>query len=271
MFYEIQPPLSQFPALDCPFPEALAVIQGHNPGWLFVDHPDTPHTALVWAQGIQGFYLLGDVRRTPFLDALNDLINQVLASRLHSLGVTWFEISGGEHWDATIERIFGHRQLERGQQWVYTLPPGKSQAMIQPESLSNSRLLHIDGQLLAKFPAGEADFLHDKLELFWGSQEAFLRAGLGYVLVRGSEIASLCCSAFVAGDTHVIDIETVATQRRQGYALAVARAFITACIERSLQPYWDCMAENVASARLAEKLGFTRSWVYSLYSFSLKD
>jgi hypothetical protein len=51
----------------------------------------------------------------------------------------------------------------------------------------------------------------------------------------------------------------------------VAGAFVAACVEKRLQPHWDCMAENTASARLAENLGFTQSHVYALYSFRLQS
>ena len=36
------------------------MIEGNNPGWVFADDLNTPMTALVWAQGIEGFYLVGD-------------------------------------------------------------------------------------------------------------------------------------------------------------------------------------------------------------------
>ena len=91
------------------------------------------------------------------------------------------------------------------------------------------------------------------------------------MLGDGEEIASLCFSGFVAGNSHVIDIETKASQRGKGYAETVARAFIAECLEKHLQPHWDCTAENTASAGLAEKLGFTKSRVYTLYSFSLQS
>jgi RimJ/RimL family protein N-acetyltransferase len=89
--------------------------------------------------------------------------------------------------------------------------------------------------------------------------------------VDGKEIASLCCSGFVAGNIHVIDIETKVSHRRKGYAEIVARAFVAECTEKCLRLHWDCMAENTASARLAEKLGFTQSHGYTLYGFSLQS
>jgi RimJ/RimL family protein N-acetyltransferase len=269
MIYEVQQPASHVLALDCPFPEAQAVIQGNNPGWVFVDDLDAPRTALVWAQGIEGFYLAGDTDNTGFLEALDDYVDHVLKPRLHSLGGTWFEVSGGGNWDPVIESTFEKRNLESSPQWVYTLPPIEHGAAIKPETVADCRLLRLDRRLLLDFSAGNEEFLHARLALSWGTGDAFLKAGLGYVLVCGQEIASLCCSAFVSGDTHALHVETRASHRRKGYAEAAARAFIAACMERQVHPYWDCMAENVASARLAEKLGFARSHTYTLYSFPL--
>jgi RimJ/RimL family protein N-acetyltransferase len=267
MIYELKQPSSNVLAIDCPFPEALAVIEGNNPGWVFADDLNTPRTALVWAQGIEGFYLVGDTDSTVFLEHLNDYIDQVLKPRLRNSGATWFEVSGGENWNPVIESTFEKRNLESSQQSVYTLKPMTYKAAMQPETVGDCKLLRIDRHLL-DFSASK-EFLHSRLALFWGSENAFLKAGLGYVLMCGEEIASLCCSGFVSGNTHAIDIETEASHRRKGYAEAVAKAFIAECVERHFQPYWDCMAENVASAQLAEKLGFTRSHTYTLYSFPL--
>jgi GNAT superfamily N-acetyltransferase len=269
MIYELQPPGSHVLVLDCTYPEAGAVIAGNNPGWVFVDDLETPRAALVWAQGIQGFYLLGDPESTLFLEDLDAHIDRVLKPRLQNLGVAWFEVSGGKNWDAAIENTFRKRNLERSQQWVYTLEPNRGLGASNPAIVGDSRLLKIDRHLFADLPANKAQFLQTRLELFWGSLNAFLKAGLGYVLLCGDEIASLCYSGFVWGDTHAIDIETLAIYRRKGYAKAVAQAFIAECVELKLHPYWDCMAENVASLQLAEKLGFTKMHTYTLYAFPL--
>jgi len=159
--------------------------------------------------------------------------------------------------------------LKKKKAWVYTLEPARRQAAIWPGPVDGCTLLRIDQSLMADYHARNAAFLLARLERFWGGLEAFLNVGIGYVLVCGEEIASLCCTGFVAGDTHVVEIETEAAQRRKGYAQASASAFIAECVERRCRPYWDCMAENTASARLAEKLGLARSCSYNLYSFRL--
>jgi RimJ/RimL family protein N-acetyltransferase len=269
MIHELKQPSNNALIIDCPFPEARAVIEGNNPGWVFVDDPNTPKTALVWAHGIKGFYLVGDADSTIFLESLNDYIDQVLKPRLDHLGETWIEISGGENWNSVIESTYKNRNLESGQQWVYKLKPMKNEAAVQPEIPGDCKLLRIDRRLLVDFSEIKEESLLSKLKLFWGSENAFLKAGIGYLLVCGEEITSLCFSGFVAGNTHAIDIETRASHRRKGYAEKSARAFIEECVMRNLQPHWDCMAENVSSAQLAEKIGLTRSHTYTLYSFPL--
>ena len=270
MIYELEQPSSTTLAIDCRFPEALAVIEGNNPGWVFVDDPNAPKAALVWAQGIEGFYLVGDASRAAFPDALDLHTDQVLKSRLRNLGVDRFEISGGEGWDPVIKNALRKQDLESSLQWVYTLKLAEQKTLTPPEVVDGCKLLRINPYLLVNLSVSNKQFLFSKLTHFWGSVDAFLNTGFGYVLVDEEEIASLCCSGFVAGNIHAIDIETVQSHRRKGYAETVARAFLAECIEKDLEPYWECMAENTASSRLAEKLGFTQSHVYTLYSFSLQ-
>jgi RimJ/RimL family protein N-acetyltransferase len=270
MIHELMQPSSSVLAIDCPFPEALAVIEGNNPGWVFADDLNRPKAALVWAQGIEGFYLVGDAHSAVFAKELDVYTDQVLMPRLHDLAVASFEISGDEDWNPVIENVFEKRNFESSQQWVYTLEPAECESVMQLWAVDDRRLQRVDRHLLAGLSAGNKEFLFSKLIQFWGSVDTFLSTGLGYVLVDGEKITSLCFSGFVAGKIHVIDIETRASHRRRGHAETVARAFVAACVEKRLQLHWDCMAENTASARLAEKLGFTPSHAYSLYSFALR-
>ena len=117
MIYELRR-TSSVRAIDSPFPEALAIIEGNNPGWVFVDDLNTPRAALVWARGIAGFYVIGDADSAVFLKELDAHTEQVLKPRLHDLGLAWFEISGDESWNPVIENAFEKRNLESSQQWV---------------------------------------------------------------------------------------------------------------------------------------------------------
>ena len=255
--------------INCPFPEALAVIQGDNPGWVFGDDLNQPRSMLVWVQGIEGFYLIGEVDNPTFLEELNGLIDRILKPRLNNQGIIWFEVSGIEKWGRVIEHVFEKRNLESSQQWVYTLKPTQYEPLKQIESIGDCKLLRVAQPVFSDFTMFNQGFLFSKILKFWGSVDEFLKGGIGYVLISGEEIASLCFSGFVVGNVHVIDIETKGSYRRKGFAELVARAFIQECMHRHLQIHWDCMAENAASVRLAKKIGLTRSHAYTLYSFPL--
>lgn len=256
--------------MECPFPEARAVIEGNNPGWLFIDDQNTPSAGLVWAKGMEGFYMIGDANNTKFLDGLDTYTEQILKPRLHDLGITCVEISGDESWNPIIENAYRKRTLESSQQWVYSLKPAKQESGKQFKAINDLRVKRIDCHFLVNLSGDNGKFLFSKLTRFWHSADAFINTGLGYVFLDGEEIVSLCFSGFVSGNIYAIDIETKVTYRRKGYAELVSRAFIADCINREFQPHWDCMAENIASVRLAEKLGFRLDHAYTLYSFSLQ-
>lgn len=270
MIYEIERPCATDLAKKCRYPEAVAVISGNNPGWVFGDDRRAPQAALVYAQGIEGFYLVGDKRKTAFLDTLDAHIDQVLAPRLRDLGVDWLEICGDNGWDPLIVSALGKRDPHISKQFVYTRTPGELKPLPRLEAAGGSTLLRVGPQILGDLSVRNRDFLLAKLVLFWGDVAAFVHTGFGYVLMESDAIASLCFSAFVAGNIHAIDIETIQEHRGKGYGETVARAFLAECAKTQRKPYWDCMAENTPSAGLAEKLGLTRSYVYTLYSFKLK-
>jgi len=271
MIYELQQLSSSIFAMDFLFPEALAIVEGNNPGWVFVDDLNSPSAALVWAQGVEGFYLVGDAKGKIFLEELGVYTEQVLKPRLTDLGIAWVEIGGDKNWNPVIEKVYKKRILESSQQWVYTLPSTTHELLLQPKLVGNCKVKIIDRRLFVELSTESKEFLLLRIREFWGDLEAFLNNGLGYVLVDGDEIVSLCLSGFVAGNTHAIDIETKESHRRKGYAELVSHAFVADCIKRRFQPHWDCMAENTASVQLAEKLGFRKNHVYTLYSFSLQE
>jgi RimJ/RimL family protein N-acetyltransferase len=128
----------------------------------------------------------------------------------------------------------------------------------------------VDRNLLVGSHLPNGKFVLSKVKRFWDSVEMFLDRGLGYVMVRQGEAVGICFSAFVAGNTHAIDIETIERYRRRGFAEMVAREFVKECKKRGLKPHWECMKENIASAALAEKLGFKKNTEYRLYSFPLE-
>ena len=86
------------------------------------------------------------------------------------------------------------------------------------------------------------------------SKEQYFELGRGTVIMKNGRIVSACSSytAYIGGIE--IEIITAEEERRKGLALAVSAALILTCLDDGLYPTWD--AANLASVRLAEKLGY---------------
>lgn len=100
-----------------------------------------------------------------------------------------------------------------------------------------------------------------------GGVDAFLETGLGVCLLAGDEIVSEAYAPFVGRRTAEVGVVTAEGQRGRGLA-AVTVAFLAQSLaDHDLELYWSCDAENTASIRVAEKLGFAspRSYAMLLY------
>ena len=101
----------------------------------------------------------------------------------------------------------------------------------------------------------------------WKSAAHFERHGLGYCVLAGSRVVSLCYSVFVTGRHREIDILTDRDVRRLGLATGAGVAYIQECLDRGLQPGWNCFTENGASRELARDLGFVPAREFPVYTW----
>ena len=92
--------------------EARAVIEGVNPGRVFVDDMDTPASGLVWLGNNDGFIFIGNEKNERFNKDLNHFIDTIIMPEATEVELKWFE-GIGEHrkWDATIKEVFKKRKL----------------------------------------------------------------------------------------------------------------------------------------------------------------
>lgn len=100
---------------------------------------------------------------------------------------------------------------------------------------------------------------------FWDSAASFLDAGLGFALMAGGEVASVGFSAFVIDRRLELGVETSPRYRGRGLSVYPAHALIDHCLSHGYEPVWACRKENVASFRLALKLGFSPSTFHPYY------
>ena len=92
---------------------------------------------------------------------------------------------------------------------------------------------------------------------FWRSALDFVRGAQAIVVMHRGEPASLCYAAAEADGQVEIDVLTRPQHQRLGLGKLVVARFVRRCIERGLEPVWDCFANNTASVRLCRSVGFT--------------
>lgn len=273
-----------------PRPEAISVIDGNTPGWVFVDAKENPGAALVWARGLEGFHFCGDPRRDAFLCDIHAFFDRCLANRILDNGLDCFEASGDPGWETIIPRLFASRTVSHDRQCVYT--SGQGNRHVRPINpvpdgfhlVPLQDVLHRDGSsvLSPSGPtAGTVTAAHQKdeygnlgevcarIEKHWGTESSFTSNAVGFCITTATRIVSVAFSSCVAGATHAIEIETEEAYRRKGLAEIAAQALLNAHANLGILSHWDCMEQNHASARLAEKLGLVKAYAYDLFWFPI--
>jgi len=91
---------------------------------------------------------------------------------------------------------------------------------------------------------------------FWPSYEAFLANAHAVAVYAGKVPAAICYAAALENGKAEIDVLTVPHQRGRGFGIQAASAFVRHCLEKGIEPLWDCFTNNAGSLALASRLGF---------------
>ncbi len=226
---------------------AHAIAEGLIEGNVYIDDFLTPATVLFrTAAGI--YYVAGDIPdsgRSEWLHYLNEQRN----------GARFTVFSASEEWGAFLIGGLGDplQQMERVSFFL-----GKEECVRSAAFAGVERFSEDDLQKSANFTEKYA------IE-YWGGPDRFMKNGFGFKVSHEGVIASECVTIFCSERFAEVDIATHPDYRGHGFAVRCAGAFIAYAIENRLKPRWDCDRQNIASIRLAEKLGFRPVKTYSLF------
>ncbi|OCA90626.1 hypothetical protein A8F94_01740 [Bacillus sp. FJAT-27225] len=231
---------------------AYSVLEKVVHGELYMD--DSNKTALIGTDsGI--FVGVGEPKSNRFLK----LITEIFESRkIENKRFTLF--SPSKSWDKVIKKQFKEevRQIER---YSFQFNIDQYSRLFQEEIPNEMNFRKIDKDIINN----SQDFNVRYINEYWGSVSNFLKNGVGYCITHNNNLASECISIFSSSQFAEMDIVTQDHFRGIGLAQKVAEKFIIHCIEEKIQPRWDCDIDNIASIKLAEKLGFGNPQKYSLY------
>ena len=157
-------------------------------------------------------------------------------------------------WSDALARALGHAFAPRGRRSYTLFAPGASPARVAPVLPAGYELLRMD-ESLARRAAADAD---PELTTFWPDLRAFAERGLGFCAIDSEtgRVASAAWSAFALADLVEIAVGTAASHRGRGLSPATANALVQHCVGHGMEPCWSTDFDNVASRRVAAKLGF---------------
>ncbi len=264
MIFELHP--SKFPQVIPIFQDhkqylpVYAVVEGNFPGRIFVDHLDSPRTALVWATGRWSF-LDGDPLNDAFSANIPGFLLETVIPASLALEMNWFEIYAADtsEWAAVIERALGAFKVGKHYETTYRLD---RQAYLK----SRQTVALPEGVLLERM---DIPILRRPLREIPTIPESFRRrTAVGYCLKRGEQYLAYCRNnGFISGREFMIDVETlVESERNRGHGTAVSTALIDYALEHRLNPWWETTEYNIPSQKLAQKLGFVATESYPVYS-----
>ncbi|UFT99557.1 GNAT family N-acetyltransferase [Radiobacillus kanasensis] len=253
--------------------EVKAVIEGINPGRIFVDNNDSPKTGLIWLGNNDGFFFIGNEENKIFNNNIIDFIDKTIVPEAKKLQVNYFiGIGNHQRWDKTIEKLFEHRQMKMSNQKVYELQKANYKEKFNPTIDQEYKVLKINKVLYENNDQSleNIEFLRSKILEFWTSPESFFNKGIGYCIAYNNKIVSVCFSGFVVENMHAIDIETIEAYQGNKLAQKIAHYVVNDCISNGMVPYWDCMETNKPSNAIAQNMGFTNVFNYVVYMFPLE-
>ncbi len=219
-----------------------ASLEGRQPVRVFANDRERPGAALLCHP--YDFYLAGSV---------DPALRQFIADAPAEAGV-FAQVYGycpiGIDWERTLLADSGGRLVVIGRrnfEYRRALPPAPGRLV------QHAELRPIDRELASRI---DRRFMR-AISRNWGDPAAFLRGGFGFCVTVRDTLAAIGLPAAVSERYADLDVETAPAFRRQGLAYAVCARFVGECLARGLTACWDTDAPNLASAALAEKLGFS--------------
>lgn len=237
--------------------EALAA--GNSPGTIWVDDEDCPQSAFIW-DSAHCFYYGGKEFNEAFNDSIKELLTEIVPEALHN-NFTLFKVYyTSPAWKDRLFSLFEEWNPHMRTRTFYTYQ-GIEQEIHGP--IPHYSLHTIDDDLFNS-SLKNMNYIIQEIESCWCSLSRFLTHGGGHCLSDRGTIIAWCTAEYVSEKKCGVGIETLHPYERQGCATFLASTLVNSFLNKGICPHWDSWADNCASIRVAEKVGFKRTAVYSV-------
>ncbi|WP_027632091.1 GNAT family N-acetyltransferase [Clostridium hydrogeniformans] len=235
---------------------AYAVLEGKQPGKVYVDTKEKPSCCLITCKS--GKYLVaGDTGNLKF----NNFISDYLYNKKNHK--TYFDLySSSKEWVKKIDEILGDNAAKLSRQVFQWDSSNLSSISTWSQSIPEGfELKKMETILFDKY-VKEVDSSYKES---WENSYNFISKGFGFCILKDNEFVSVCNTYYVREGFAEIDIVTNNKFRKQGFALITCSKFIEYCLENNIKPIWDCDNGNESSKALAIKLGFNSVETYEMH------
>jgi len=261
MFHQLSP--QDFPKVKPLFADLnfnliiTAVIEQTSPGKIYVDNLDNPTASFL--DSAEGCYLAGSAHNAAFNAGLKDLLFSTFLAEDEYIVL---ECDSPE-WASTLDAIFQGRVMQYPRyyytfdqmklDWQNAVPDDFSLEQVTVTFLERAHLKHMDDVL---------NGIHSN----WNSQTAFLNNGFGFCLVNDSTVVSWCLADCASGERCEIGIHTDPHYQKRGFGALTVSATVDHALKRGFTEIgWHCWEHNLASCKVAEKVGFQFQHPYTAY------
>jgi RimJ/RimL family protein N-acetyltransferase len=247
---------ARFPGPQPPLVIA-SIAAGNTSGRLWRLAGSGAGAMLLWDQGNNVFYLAGEHTSDTAHSELAALIGGPIRASAQAEGLTRFKARAlSASLEAALPALFEGVTLRELPELLYRYEQPHAPEVSQPQ-LEGLNFAPIDRALLARTDLENDAPLREEIVWMWSSEARFLELGYGYAALAGRRLICWCTAEYVSRATCGIGIATDPAYERRGLATATAARFVAACLGRGVTPFWECTRRNIASQRVAEKLGFT--------------
>lgn len=223
------------------YPVVMAIIEGNNPGKIWVDNTNNPSQSLVISAGSYSF-LSGDTIQSSE-EAFNILrSNKPIKLIYHINDAPPFLVDSFEKINR-IQFYYPEYSFNKCKQFMSQTPLGFEIRPCDKDLFNKSNWYHY-------------------LLLFYGSIENYVKNGFGYCLLKNGQIISEAHACYVGGGMVETGSVTYEGYRNNNLATIVRAHLINECFVRNLVPISSCDETNIASIRVSQKLGFEEHMRY---------
>lgn len=242
-----------------------AVLNGSNSGFVYADSLEAPETAIVYHQGDERFYFVGNPNSITFMMHFNSFLAMTI-KECGENNIRDFEFMGDSPaWDEKFANIFSQYDLYQSEQKIYLYQ--SDQGMAAGDLHDHYVSKNIDKSLLDDPYIQDLYFAKESILPWWPDVTSYLEKETGLVVMKKDKLVGHCLLDGYSDEMMAFSIEIKDHSRRKGLGTFMANTTIQQILAKDATPYWECSEDNYPAIKLAEKSGMTLVKSYQLYGF----